>query len=144
MPVLSPAAKAQYRVIFDQQIHNLVTSVHKIKTVEQTSENPYFQAPANITEFDTYNTFRCSAFDMLSGKVNRLFGERDPHELVAELGLANKRVMVVNYVPGLELAAGVPNNLAVGEEVQLENEWWRVQVVIPDSEGVQHTALCAK
>jgi len=131
-------------------MHNQTINVKKISGVTTTQKDPRYKETEQPT-FDEYSDFDCSYYHMLSGKIDRMFSERDIAELTEQLGTMEQTIYAVRYISGLTLTAGVigpeppiTNNLVLEEEVKIDAEWWKVRLVVPDSEGVQHTALVTK
>ena len=150
MTILPTGVKERMRSIFAERMHNTVTSVKKISATTTDQLDPRYEETTQNT-LTVYTDFGCSYYHMLSGKIDRMFAERDIAELTAQLGTLEQIMYVVRYVCDLTLSttspAGGPavvNNLKLDEEVLIDGEWWKVRLVIEDSEGVQHTALLSK
>ena len=72
-------------------------------------------------------------------------------DLVESLGLTPDNAIVIQYVSGETLSAPTvvdatttTNDLVEGDEILWESEWWKVKLVVPDSEGIQHTVFAVK
>ena len=148
MPVLSAGVKAGLRTSYLRAIHNSTCNVKKRIGETTANANPIFESSKTQT-YREYTGFKCSYYHALSGKMNRLFDERGNPELSALLGTLSGDTYVVSYVCDLTLTAGadgyayspIPNNLAVDEEILIKGVWYKVRVVVPDSEGIQHTVF---
>ena len=152
MPVLSVAAKTALRTRYKRLIHNLITSVKKADTQTTVQPDPRFEGREQTT-YKQWDDFHCSVFHFLSGKTDRLLQERGEHDLIAQLGLTPETTITVQYVSDdllvVETIVSEPprtaiNNLEVNDEVLWMTEWWKVKVVIQDSEGIQHTVIACK
>lgn len=146
MTLLSTATKNRLRSVYASRIHNTAYTVRKKSGTVVNQANPMFEG-VKEAQFTAYTDFYASVYDILSGKVNRMFAERGAPEILAELGVHQQDVRVVVYVCDTDLTSNtptVPNNLEVDEEILIDSEWWRVIKVVADSEGVQHTALAVR
>jgi len=153
MPIIPAQILEKLRThVFPKYLINTTTSVKKILSYTTETSNPHYPS-SKVPVFTEYNNFVCSIINMLSGKVNRLFGEREMSELIAELGIVGNEAYVIQYVSDQELVPGVYNNLILDEQILIELEtcdsgacdnWWKVRKVIPDSEGLLHTAIVTK
>ena len=150
MTIMPVGVRNRARTILAARMHNLTTSVKKITSTTTTQKDPRYKESEQPV-FTTYTDFQCSYYHMLSGKVDRMFSERDIAELTQQLGTFEQTIYAVRYISDLTLSVSSPpggspitNNLIIDEEVLIDSEWWKVRIVVPDSEGIQHTALVTK
>jgi hypothetical protein len=155
MPIFDAGQKQTARENYKQLIHNFVTSVKITTDTTPVQPDPRFTARSFKTQVK-WDDFHCSIFHFLSGKTDRLLQERGMRDLIAPLGLTPDDSIVVQYVcddlliiPDYDDPPDVPlteisNNLSLDDEVLFNGEWWKVKVVIPDSEGIQHTVFATK
>jgi hypothetical protein len=152
MPVLTPSQKLTAKVQYKKFIHNFTTSVRKASSSTSVQPDPRIHARDQVV-LKQWDDFKCSMFHFLSGKTDRLLQERSYNDLVAQLGIVPDRAIVVQYVcdeyirvpnPLDDPVIPVLNNLTVNDEILYSGEWFIIKTVIPDSEGIQHTAFACK
>jgi len=149
MPVVPADVLANIKSIYLNQIHNTTTRLQKITGTTNVDNHPGYSVDT-VNTLAVYIGFKCSIYHILSGKVNRVFKERDPANFLAELGIFTEDVYCVNFVTGQIIAKeGFPlitilADLKEDEQVEILGKWWKVRKVIPDSEGIQVQVLCVK
>lgn len=150
MPVLFAGQQNVLRAQYKRLIHNEVTSVKKVDVETASQPDPRFEARTTKT-YKQWDDFACSMFHFLSGKTDRMIHARGLPDLVASLGLTPDNAVVVQYVSGETLSVPNPadattttNDLVDGDEILWKGEWWTVKLVVPDSEGIQHTVFAVK
>lgn len=147
--ITNPDTLIVMRENYRTHIHNVLTPVKKIISTPSNDANPGYESSAGIT-LSEYTNFYCSYFNVLSGKTDRVFKEREPLEQLEQFGLMNRDVYIIQYVSGLDLTiitGGDPpktSDFVVDEQIFVDNQWWIVRKVIPDSEGIQHTVFVVK
>ena len=149
MTIIPTGALDIVREQFRTHIYNVLTPVKKIIANTNNDENPGYAASEGNTLAE-YTGFYCSYFNILSGKTDRVFKERDSLEQFEQFGLIDKDAYIIQYISGISLTPvniGDPartSDFLVDEQIHIDNNWWIVRKVIPDSEGVQHTVFVVK
>lgn len=143
MTILSSQALTVQRGILKRRLHNDIYSIRKWIAGTTIDENPLFTAD-NADDWIEYDGFKALAVEVLSGKMNRLFEERNL-DILKDLGSVNKVVYVINYVPNQELATGELISLEENDQIELfTNDWWKILQIVPDSQGLQQQAIATK
>lgn len=144
MPILNPVELELMKEAYARDIHNTILSIRKFDGETTTyDENPLYKADTK-NAFTEYAGFPCSVYYILSGKVNRLFDERNVQTL-KDLGLLDEDIWIVNYIQDFEFVTGILTNLKVGDQIELTTDnWYEVKMVVEDSEGLQAKAIVTK
>jgi len=144
MPILNPVELELMKVAYARDIHNTLLSIRKHNGAATTyNANPLYKTESE-NAFTEYSGFPCSVYYILSGKVNRLFDERNLQTL-KDIGLLDEDIWVVNYIQGFEFVTGVLTDLQRGDQIELNTgDWYYVQMIVEDSEGLQAKAIVTK
>lgn len=149
MTLLPYGVRDTMRNTYRLRIHNQLTPVKKIISTSENNVNPNYE-PSSENVLALYTDFYCSYYNVLSGKTDRVFNERDPLEQLPQFGLVADDVYIVQYVVGLDLTPDVPgdpaktSDMEIGEQIYIDGQWWLVRKVINDSEGIQSTLFVIK
>lgn len=147
--LITPAELIALRSLLEEYHHVTNLSVRKIMSYTSVTNHPAMGS-GSIPVFEQFDTFKCTAIHIFSGKMNRIFAERQTFELLQQFSQMEGTLYVVHYVKDKVLTKGVApiitasHNLEVDEELLIDGDWWKAKMIIPDSQNIQESAFMSR
>lgn len=115
MPVFSPQQRKIARQQFGRYMHNDTLSVQLAISRDKSTVMPGYDdmESAETVNYGTFSGFKCSVYDMLSGKLSRIFRNRI-YEVAMEFGIWDDVAYLIQYIDTkyiLEAHTGTATNV---------------------------------